>query len=109
MSPREQQRRVFERKIRWAEAPDTPQLIHDWLLLCGQDSWQSNEDQFCLLMETAFDELLPRQWRIACLDNICWPLRELSRLARTEPQKRRLRALTYELSVGGQYFTAGLR
>ncbi len=102
-------------KIRHATEPDNPALIRQWLELDSCPSYFQLEDQrahfeqqFRLLLETIADELLPGNWRRACLDQIHKPLTALAELAFCQPSVQHLNVLYDELRLTCAYVSASL-
>lgn len=103
----------LRKKIRYGEEPDNPDLLSYWFQLettlaeknfITTDSRRELfENQFALLLDALADELVPRQWRCLCLDNIYRPLGELKRLIRDPRQADRHRALLAELATTSRY------
>lgn len=114
----------LRRKIRFAEEPDNPALIGQWLATdhcCQQQSdlsrrginpcqnctrtqqYQHYEQQFRLLLETLEDELLPKNWRCSCLDQIYKPLAHLRQLCDTTYCSAQLNRLIWELRISSHY------
>jgi hypothetical protein len=106
---------LLRTKIRYAEEPNNPALITDWLLLdqCNDNDSvtkqrQHHEEHFCLLLETIADELLPGHWRCTCLDNINRPLIALKKLSDSDKCLLELNELFYELYITSNYVGATL-
>jgi hypothetical protein len=104
-------------KIRFAESPNNPELIHLWLtqenfiqeiIGCLYLRRQHCEDQFYLLLEVVVDEMLPRHWRHHCLNHIYQPLASLKKISTSEQSEKRLRQLLSELSTSCRYVAASL-
>ncbi|NQZ31124.1 MAG: hypothetical protein HRU06_07595 [Oceanospirillaceae bacterium] len=102
-------------KIRYALEEDNPGLVTLWLSM--EDSVKSAEISSCwhlycaqykLLIDTLSDDLLPKHWRVCCLDNIYRPLSSLQRIAITHDQRQHLNKLYYELRVISLFFQNGL-
>ncbi|MBV1915517.1 MAG: hypothetical protein KUG72_09025 [Pseudomonadales bacterium] len=102
------------RKIRNAEAPDSPHLIQQFLseqprLGLNKAVYRTHlESQFQLLLETLSDEYLPAHWRCQCLDYIYVPLKELHRLVNDKQSEQQVLFLARELRVISHYVKDGL-
>lgn len=90
-------------KIRYAEEPDNPELLHRWLALAhltehqnSRERWQTLVIQYRLLIATLSDAQLPLAWRCHCLENIYQPLRELEKIAQSDTERREARRLHFE-------------
>jgi hypothetical protein len=102
-------------KIRYALDENNPGLVELWLSmeesLKGRSiasSWLLYSAQYKLLIEVLSDDLLPKHWRVCCLDNIYKPLSSLGRIAINEAQRQQLNKFYYELRVISHYFQSGL-
>ena len=100
-------------KIRYGCDPNNPALISNWLKQNGEDlpmdqRRQWLEKQFYVLLDTIADDLVPRQWRCICLDNIYKPLCALRKLSNDEFSIARVRQLSYELSTTGRFVERSL-
>lgn len=92
-------------QIRLALHPDSPDLIQvyllhgDSLLAQGlQRPWSIHERCLRLLLDTAYDALLPITWRLSCLDACCRPAGQLGPLVHDEATAARLRQLSWRLA-----------
>lgn len=110
---------ILEHKIRTGCEPDNHSLFERWFahsqcckkkhhsnlcLHCTQARQQQHyTNQFELLLATALDELIPSQWREACLNHIHRPLGCLERLAITDAHKQQVQTLMHELSINTHY------
>lgn len=90
-------------KIRFAEEPDNPDLLHRWLSLfetskqlSSQERWRTLLIQHQLLIATLSDTRLPLSWRCHCLENIYLPLREMAQMAQSERERHETRRLYFE-------------
>ena len=105
---------ALERKIRNGSEPDNPLIIKVWLdsntIYCEDTKALRLQytKQFYLLLETVLDELLPRHWRVTCLDNIYIPLSSLKRLVNDEHSQTHLSDLYRELAITTRYVEASL-
>ncbi|MCL9780214.1 hypothetical protein M9194_02060 [Vibrio sp. S4M6] len=110
--------KLIRDKIRFGQEPDNPTLVSLWLHaeqneldhhLSTHILRQSYEAQFYLLLEAIVDELVSRQWRCTCLDNIYRPLSCLQKLSNSKASCERIRDLMKELAVTSRYVEHSLR
>ncbi|MDZ7855860.1 hypothetical protein [Sphaerotilus sp.] len=92
-------------QIRLALQPDSPGLVRTYLLHAEaliaqglQPPWRAHERSLTLLLDTAYDALLPIVWRITCLDACCRPLGQLGPLVHDNVTATRLRTLAWRLA-----------
>lgn len=105
---------LLKQKIRYGSEPDNASLISFWLELDLPDSsikgfQQAHyESQFRLLLNAIMDELVPKHWRLQCLDHIYRPLMSFNRVAKCTCSKQKLNALFRELTINCNYTEASL-
>lgn len=98
--------------VRQGSDPDNPALLYYWfefervaILEASSECLREKcRHQFRLLIDTYSDLLVPRQWRILCLDNIYRPFEELRLLVRSEQQRKELLQLEFELRIIAHFF-----
>jgi len=102
-------------KIRYAIDENNPALVALWLSMeeSIKDSsvashWQLYSAQYKLLIDVLSDDLLPKHWRMHCLDNIYIPLSSLRRIANNEMHRQQLSMFYHELRVISHYFQNSL-
>tara|TARA_B100001057_G_C22753592_1_gene912753 strand:+ start:508 stop:870 length:363 start_codon:yes stop_codon:yes gene_type:complete len=99
--------RELEKRVRFGKNPDSPELLYTYLDLYKEQLFEVGEEAaqaylteiIDLLLETICDPLVPYQWRALCLDNIYKPMFDLSKLPKTQDNRRILRDKTHEISV----------
>jgi hypothetical protein len=102
-------------KVRYALEENNPALISLWLSMediikdgTTIGNWQFYCAQYKLLIDALSDDLLPKHWRVCCLDSIYRPLSSLHHLAIDTQKQRQLNRLYYELRVITHFFQSGL-
>lgn len=92
-------------QIRLALYPDKPGLVQAYLLHAEaliaqghQAPWPMHDRSLSLLLDTAYDTLLPIVWRLTCLDACCRPLGQLGALVLDDSTAIRLRLLARRLA-----------
>ena len=103
-------------KVRFGHAPDAHHLFDEWMRLDESLSVETShakcrcyERQCRVLLDAICDELVPTQWRCACLDQINKPLRKLLKLSKTDEQQRDYLGLTREIRVCSHYVQQSLQ
>lgn len=100
---------LLKQKIRYGSEPDNCGLIGFWLDLDAPQSsssigqLQHYESQFRLLLDAVMDELVPKHWRLQCLDNIYRPLLSFKRSSRCACSDKKLQQLFRELTISCNY------
>lgn len=100
---------LLKQKIRYGSEPDNSGLIPFWLDIDAPssnslDQHQAHyECQFRLLLDALMDELVPKHWRLQCLDNIYRPLMSFKRVSKTANAEQKLNNLFQELTISCNY------
>lgn len=100
---------LLKEKIRYGTEPDNSALIEFWLeqdlpTMKINGSRQAHyESQFRLLLNAVMDELVPKHWRLQCLDHIYRPLMSFKRVANCTHSEQRLNELFRELTISCNY------
>lgn len=100
---------LLKQKIRYGSEPDNCGLINFWLDLDTPQSssyvghQQHYESQFRLLLDAVMDELVPKHWRLHCLNNIYRPLLSFKRSSKCTCSDNKLKALFKELTISCNY------
>ncbi|NTS75784.1 hypothetical protein HR060_02800 [Catenovulum sp. SM1970] len=106
----------LKRKIRFGSEANNPALLALWFtqeesVMDGQSLANKRViyiGQFRLLLEAVVDELVPRHWRQACLDQIYKPLSALQRLVTSDESEQQLKSLLAELAITTRYVERSL-
>lgn len=112
---------ILRQWVRNGEYPDNHTILSVWLkrdgccdkasysIFCQSCSyahqWASYEQQVKLLTDTMTDELIAKQWRISCVNNVCYPLLNLKRLIRDDFSNMAFRYIEYQYWVNYGYIT----
>lgn len=100
---------LLKQKIRYGSEPDNSSLIGSWLDLdtptsSAKGAQQAHyESQFRLLLNAVMDELVPKHWRLQCLDHIYRPLMSFKRVAKCTHSEQQLNKLFRELIISCNY------
>lgn len=100
---------LLKQKVRYGSEPDNSSLISFWLDLdtpasSAKGPQQAHyESQFRLLLNAIMDELVPKHWRLQCLDHIYRPLMSFKRVAKCPNSKLKLNKLFQELTISCNY------
>ena len=100
---------LLKQKIRYGSEPENSGLIEFWLELdtppasANTDPREHYESQFRLLLDTVMDELVPKHWRLQCLDNIYKPLLSFKRNSHGPDSQQILNNLFRELTLSCNY------
>jgi hypothetical protein len=101
---------LLKSHIRFGHKPDAHYLFEEWMrmeeaLTISQPSAKRRcfERQCRVLIDAVCDELVPQQWRCACLDQINKPLQRLKALTSTPEQQQNYIGLTREIRICSHY------
>lgn len=98
--------------VRYGKAPNSPQILNSFLkeseLLAeiGETTEKLNQHLRTaqVLLDTICDSLVPKHWRLQCLDNIYRPLHHAQRVAKNEQEQTKINRFQYEMNATVPYF-----